>query len=89
MATPTRRIVRQKEPLKVLTVKLTAADTELLRQLGQEASDALGWTVSGSAMIRALIRQAGKQPPAWSRSELHPFVEEEIIQGRVWGGKRR
>jgi len=78
-----------KEPLKVYTVKLTPAVAELLLHLGQDASDALGWTVSSSAVIRALIRQAGKQPPEWVVSEIHPLIEEEIASGRVWGSKKR
>jgi hypothetical protein len=77
------------EPLKVCSVKLTLAAERTLQQISQDASDALGWTVSSSAMIRALIRQAGKQPPAWAASEVHPLIEEEIAQGRVWGSKKQ
>lgn len=89
MKTLMKRIARQQEPLKVVTVKLTAAMEQALQGLSQDASDALGWTVSSSAMIRALIRQAGKQPASWAATELHPLIEEEIAQGRVWGSKRR
>lgn len=88
MKTPTKRL-SSREPLKVLTVKITPAAEQTLQQLSQDASDALGWTVSSSAMIRALIRQAGKQPPAWAATELHSLIEEEIAEGRVWGSKRR
>ena len=84
-----KQIALQKEPLKVYTVKLTPAVADLLMRLSQEASDLTGWTVSSSAMIRALIRQAGKQPPTWAAAELHPLIEEEIVQGRVWGSKKR
>lgn len=78
-----------KEPLKVVSVKLTPAAEYLLQQLSQDASDALGWTVSSSAVVRALIRQAGRQPPAWAAAEIHPLIEQEIAQGRVWGSKKR
>jgi hypothetical protein len=69
----------------VVCVKLTPTLEQALQRLSREASDRLGWTVSSSAMVRAVIRQAGKQPPAWAASELHPFIEEEMAAGRVWG----
>lgn len=76
------------EPLKVVSVKLTPTAERVLRDLAQDASDALGWTVSSSAMIRALVVYAGHQPPSWAATTLHPIVEEEISQGRVWGTKK-
>jgi hypothetical protein len=36
-----------------------------------------------------LIRQAGRQSPAWAAAEIHSLIEEEIAQGRVWGKKKR
>lgn len=78
-----------KEPLKVYTMKLTPTVAEMLMRLGQDASDALGWTVSSSAVIRALIHYAGQQPTSWATTALHPLIEEEIAQGRVWGSKKR
>src|SRR5215813_6738168 len=78
-----------KEPLRVVSVKLTPAAEYLLQQLRQDASDALGWTVSSSAVVRALIRHAGQQPTSWAATALHPLIEEEIAQGRVWGSKKR
>jgi hypothetical protein len=78
-----------KEPLKVVTVKLPPAAEQSLQRLSRDASDALGWTVSSSAVVRALIRQAGQQPASWATAALHPLIEEEIAQGRVWGSKKR
>jgi hypothetical protein len=78
-----------KEPLKVVSVKLTPAAEYLLRQLSQDASDALGWTVSSSALVRALLHYVAQQPPAWAATALHPLVEQEIAGGRVWGKKKR
>lgn len=77
------------EPLRVRTIKVTPAAEGILQRLGQDASDALGWTVSGSAVIRALVRHAGGQAPAWAAEVLHPLIEEEIGQGRVWGKVKR
>jgi hypothetical protein len=76
------------EPLKVCSVKLTPASELMLQTLSQDASDALGWTVSSSATVRALIRYAGQQPPTWAAAALHPLIEQEISQGRVWGSKK-
>lgn len=78
-----------RDPLKVRTVKLTPAVELMLQTLSQDASDRLGWPVSHSAIVRALVRLANRQPPAWATSELHPLIEEEIAQGRVWGSKKR
>jgi len=78
-----------KEPLKVVTMKLTPVEEHVLQRLSQDASDTLGWTVSSSALMRALIQHAGQQPPAWVAAALHPLIEEEIARGRVWGSKKR
>jgi hypothetical protein len=78
-----------REPLKVCTLKLTPTAEQVLQRLGQDASDTLGWTVSSSAMLRALLSYVEQQPPAWVSSALYPFVEQEITQGRVWGSKKR
>jgi hypothetical protein len=80
-----KRIPRQQEPLKVRAVKLTPTLERHLQRLSRDASDALGWPVSHSAVMRALIRQAGTQPPTWAASELHPLIEAEMAAGRVWG----
>lgn len=72
-------------PLKVASVKLPPMAGQILQTLSQDASDALGWTVTSSAVVRALIQYAERQPPEWAASKLHPIIEEEIAQGRVWG----
>jgi hypothetical protein len=86
---PYHRQTASKEALKISSVKLSLAAERTLGQIGQDASDALGWTVTGSAVMRALIRYVGKQKPAWIASELLPLIEEEIAQGRVWGSKKK
>jgi hypothetical protein len=75
------------EDLKVVTVKVTPEVEQQLRQLSQGASDFLGWTVSHSAIIRALIRQILQQGP-WAVDALFLEVEKEIKSGRVWGKKK-
>src|SRR4051794_7762068 len=77
------------EPLKVVTVKLTPTVGQTLRTLSQDASDALGWTVSSSAVVRALLLYAARRPAEWRGNSLLPLIEEEIAQGRVWGKKSK
>ncbi len=77
------------EPLKICSLKLTPTAEQVLQRLGQDASDSLGWTVSSSAMLRALLAYVDQQPPAWASSTLYPFVEQEIARGRVWGKKKQ
>jgi hypothetical protein len=70
-------------------MKLTPVAEEILQHLSQEATDRLGWTVSSSAVIRALIQYAGQESPARVVEIIHPLIEKEIAQGRVWGSKKR
>ena len=77
------------EPLKVCSVKLTPTTEHTLQQLSQDASDNLGWTVSNSAVMRALLTYVEQQPSAWISTTLHPYIEQEIARGRVWGKKKR
>lgn len=79
----------QKESLKVVSVKLPPALEKALQQLSREASDRLGWTVGSSTILRALVAYAEQQPGSWAASELHPFIEQEIAAGRVWGSKKQ
>jgi hypothetical protein len=77
-----------KQPLQVSTIKLTPAEKEILHRLSQDASDNLGWTVTPSAVIRALIQHAGEQPQTWRAAAIYPPISREIDQGRVWGFQR-
>lgn len=77
------------EPLKVCTVKLTPTVEQVLHRLSQDASDALGWTVSNSALLRAILSYVEQQPPMWVSTAIHPFIEQEIARGRVWGKKKQ
>jgi hypothetical protein len=79
----------KKEPFTIRTHSLTAENDRTLRNLSQNASDVLGWTVGSSAVIRALLRYVKAQPPTWVSSALFPLIEEEIKSGTVWGSKKR
>src|SRR5215510_12070419 len=60
-----------------------------LKRLGRDASDYIGWTVSCSAIVRALVRYAEQQSSDWATSQLFPLVEREIASGTVWGSKKK
>jgi hypothetical protein len=75
----------QKPHFIIRSIVVTPDMQHLLQALGQEASDALGWTVSMSAITRALLRYVDQQPTAWAREQLFSLIEREIADGRVWG----
>ncbi len=79
----------KKQPLVVRSLTLTQEADTTLQQLGQEATDALGWTVGRSAVARALLLYVAQQPPAWASATLHPLIEREIAGGMVWGSKKK
>jgi hypothetical protein len=87
----TRKPRRKKvEPPNVIrTHSLTPSDVDTLERLAQDAGDALGWTVSSSAIVRALVRYVGKQGADWRQEELFPLVEAEIQSGVVWGSRMK
>jgi hypothetical protein len=67
---------------------ITAEDQATLQRLGKDLSDITGRTVSQGAILRALIRHAGRQPYAWVAGEVAPIVREEQTAGVRWGGRR-
>lgn len=82
---------RQKPPGSpgvIRSLSVTPADARTLDRIAQEASDYIGWTVSGSAIMRALLRYADQQDGEWFKGRLFPLVEQEIQGGTVWGKKK-
>lgn len=75
-------------PTLISTHSLTPDDAAILQRFSQEASDRLGWTVSSSAMVRALLRHAKRQGSGWVAETLFPLIEGEIQSGIVWGKKK-
>ena len=61
----------------------------MLEEVSQEASEALGRTIGTSAIVRALIQYAARQPTLWVAATLFPFIQEEIESGLVWGRKKK
>jgi hypothetical protein len=76
-------------PLFIRTVTFTQTEQALLDRMSQDVSDTLGRKVSGSALLRALVRYAASQPYAWLLDQLRPQVEQEMSSGRRWGSKKQ
>ena len=76
-----------KPPLVIRSFSLTPKDDMLLSEIAGAASDRIGWTVSSSAVLRALLGFAGEQGSSWTAKEIVSRVEREIAAGRVWGTK--
>lgn len=75
-------------PFTIRSLSITPEDNQILERVAQDASDYLGWTVSGSAVVRALLRLADQRKEGWFQEMLFPFIEQEIEGGRVWGKKK-
>src|ERR671924_131761 len=84
-----RKTKRKKEPFLIRSFSLTPAMDKRLQRLSQEASDFTVWTVSTSAIVRALLRYVEQQPPTWALSYLFPLIEKELSSGVVWGSKKK
>jgi len=72
----------------IRSLSLTPETDATVQQLAQEASDQLGWTIGGSAIVRALVKHAAKQGSTWARKTLFPLIEREIQSGFVWGKRK-
>ena len=78
-----------KEPLIIHSLTLTPATAATLRRLSVDAADYIGRAVSGSAIVRALLRHIEQQPESWVQARIFPFVEKELENGIIWGSKRK
>jgi len=76
---------KKKPEFVVRSLTLTAPLDKDLEQIGLSASDALGWKVSRSAVMRALLVYAQQQGSQWMAKTIHPLIERELEGGVVWG----
>lgn len=91
----TRLMARSKNPpletkpdLHVYTFSLTPQVATAIQRLSEDAGDFLGRKVSGSAIIRALVRQVIRQGPS-ATDALFLEVEKEMNDGVLWGSKKK
>jgi hypothetical protein len=77
------------EKLLVRTCTLARQDEMILEQLSGDASDYVGRKVSGSAIMRSLLRFAAGQGAVWQREHIFSRVEHEMTGGTTWGSRKR
>lgn len=73
---------------RVHTITLARQDETVLERLSGDASDFVGRKVSGSAILRSLVRYAAAQGEQWAREHVFSLVEREMSSGTVWGSKK-
>jgi hypothetical protein len=78
----------EKPALVVHSLTLTHADEEILEHLSKDVSDYTGRTISGSAVLRALLRHADRQGYQWFLAQVSPFIEAEMTSGILWGKQK-
>jgi hypothetical protein len=88
MARTKRPSIYDKPAFSTHSVSLTPDVLDALRRLSSEASDFLGWPISNSAIVRALVRQAAHQAAQHGPSAeeaLFRLIEQELKSGVKWG----
>jgi hypothetical protein len=75
----------KREKIAIHSLSLTEDTADILARVVQDARDYTGRTVSGSSVIRALLRYTRLQGYQWELSELFPLIETELTTGLVWG----
>jgi hypothetical protein len=86
--TETKNPAIEKPAFVVHSLTLTRADEDILEHLSGGVSDYTGRKISGSAILRALLRYADQQGYQWLLSQVSPFIEADISSGVVWGKKK-
>jgi hypothetical protein len=84
----TTRRTPARSPFLIRSLSVTQGTAATLDRLAQEASANIGWTVSSSAIMRALLHHADQQKGEWIREQLFPLIAPEIQEGTVWGKKK-
>jgi hypothetical protein len=78
---------RKKPQIHLTGIALTPAEVKVLQRMSSEATDAIGRTISVSAVQRALIQWVGKRELKFIREEIVPLVEKEMSLLR-WGRRK-
>jgi hypothetical protein len=79
---------KPKTPLFIRSYSLAEENEKTLEQCKQTATDTIGRPISSSTILRALVRFLAQQSSSWTAKRLHPLIEEEIEEGRIWGTKQ-
>jgi hypothetical protein len=89
MARAKNKAKKEKPAVRIRTITLTPDAVGALKSLCSDASDYTGWAVSGSALIRALLRLAQQRGTPWLYEKVCPFIEAEMQKGLRWGDQKR
>lgn len=76
---------KKREKIAIHSLSLTEDTAAILSRVVQDAKDYTGRTVSGSSVVRALLRYTALQGYEWEKAELFPLIETELTTGLVWG----
>lgn len=87
MADTKKSTLQKVQKPAVHTVTLTPDVVEAIQRLSQDASDFLGRKVSGSAILRALVRHAVRHGTPTGEA-LFLEIEKELDTGVRWGKKK-
>lgn len=84
MSRTKKAVTKEKPVFSIHSVTLTVEEVRALDRLSRDASDFLGRSISGSAIVRALIRHIVKQDPGVIDG-VFLEVERELKAGVLWG----
>jgi hypothetical protein len=84
MARAKKPSIHDRPAFSTHSVSLTPDVVDALRRLSSEVSDFLGWPISNSAIVRALVRQAAQHSPS-AEEALFRLIEQELKSGVKWG----
>jgi hypothetical protein len=87
MARAKKPLVKDKPQFSIHTISLMAEEVVVLKRLSTDASDFLGRSISSSAIVRALVRQIGRQGRE-EQQVLFLEVEKELNAGVRWGKQK-
>jgi hypothetical protein len=87
MAQTKKPMTEERPPLSIHSVTLSSGESAILQRLSRDATDFIGRSISGSAVIRALLRQIDKQGPG-EADALFIEVERELKTGVLWGKRK-
>jgi FixJ family two-component response regulator len=88
MARTKKSLLQEKSALSPHTFTLASDVVTTLQRLSRDASDFLGWPISSSAIVRALVRQVDQQADQYGPSAVETLfllVEKELKEGVTWG----
>jgi hypothetical protein len=79
-----KSVMQEKSGFSIHSFTLAPDVVKTLQRLSRDASDNLGWPISSSAIVRALVRQVDQYGPT-AIDALFRLVDKELRDGVRWG----